>query len=38
MAKAKTNMIGTRVAGTAISRRNVMAIGNAVVKSNNPIL
>ena len=31
-------MIGTRVAGTAISRRIVMAIENGVVKSNIPIL
>ena len=31
-------MIGTRAAGTAISRYIVMAIGNRVVKSDNPIL
>ena len=31
-------MIGTRAAGTAISRRIVMAIGNGVVKSNVPVL
>ena len=31
-------MIGTRAAGTAISRRIVMAIGNGVVKSNSPTL
>ena len=38
MTKVKTIMIGTRVAGTAISRRIVMAIENGVVKSNIPIL
>ena len=38
MTKVKTTMIETGAAGTAISRRIVMAIGNAVVKSNNPIL
>ena len=37
-ANVKIIMIGTRAAGTAISRRIVMAIGNGVVKSNNPIL
>ena len=31
-------MIGTRAAGTAISRRIVMAIGNGVVRSNSPTL
>ena len=31
-------MIGTRVAGTAISHRIVMAIGNGVVRSNSPIM
>ena len=31
-------MIGTRAAGTAISRRIVMATGNGVVKSNIPVL
>ena len=35
MEKIKTIMIGTRVAGTTISRRIVMAIGNGVVKSNS---
>ena len=35
MKKIKTIMIGTRAAGTAISRRIVMAIGNGVVKSNS---
>ena len=29
-------MIGTHAAGTAISRCIVMAIGNGVLKSNNP--
>ena len=38
MPKVKTIMIETRAAGTAISRRIVTAIGNGVVKSNNPIL
>ena len=38
MEKIKTIMIGTRVAGTTISRRIVMAIGNGVVKSNSPTL
>ena len=38
MAKVKTIMIGRCAAGTAISRRIVMANGNGVVKSNNPIL
>ena len=38
IAKVKTIMIGTRAAGTAISRRIVMAIGNGVVKSNVPVL
>ena len=38
MAKVKTIMIGTRAAGTAISRRIAMAIGNGMVKSSNPIL
>ena len=38
MAKVKTIMIGTCAAGTAISRRIVMANENGVVKSNNPIL
>ena len=31
-------MIGTRAAGTAISCRIVMAIGNGVVRSNSPTL
>ena len=30
-------MTGTRAAGTAISRRIVMAISNGVVTSNSPI-
>ena len=38
MAKVKTIMIGTCTAGTAISHRIVVAIGNGVAKSNNPIL
>ena len=38
MAKVKTIMIGTRAAGTAISRRIAIAIGNGMVKSSNPIL
>ena len=38
MAKAKSIMIGTRAAGTAINRHIVMAIGNGVVKSNKPTL
>ena len=38
MEKVKTIMIGTRTAGTAVSSRIVMVIGNGVVKSNNPIL
>ena len=38
MKKIKTIMIGTRAAGTAISRRIVMAIGNGVVMSNSPTL
>jgi len=29
-------MIGTRSAGTAISRRLVVAIGKGIVKANNP--
>ena len=37
MAKVKTIMIRERTAGTAISRRIVIGIGNGVVKSNNPI-
>ena len=31
-------MIGTRAAGTTISRRIVMVIANRAVKSNNPVL
>ena len=38
MKKIKTIMIGTRAAGTAISRRIVMAIDNGVVRSNSPTL
>ena len=38
MKKIKTIVIGTRAAGTAISRRIVMAIGNGVVRSNSPTL
>ena len=38
MVKVKTIMIRTGVTGAAISRRIVMAIGNEVVKSKNPIL
>ena len=38
MANVKTIMIGTRAAGTAISRRIVMVIANRAVKSNNPVL
>ena len=38
MKKIKTNMIGTQAAGTVISRRIVMAIGNGVVRSNSPTL
>ena len=38
MAKVKTIMIGTCAAGTAISHRIAIAIGNGVAKSNNPIL
>lgn len=38
MAKFKTIMIGIPAAGTAISCRIVMDIGNGVVQSNNPIL
>ena len=38
MKKIKTIMIGTRTAGTAISRRIVMTIGNGVVRSNSPTL
>ena len=38
MAKVKTNVIGTRTVGTAISRCIVIGIGNGAVKSNNPIL
>ena len=37
MKKIKTIMTGTRAAGTVISRRIVMAIGNGVVTSNSPI-
>ena len=38
MKKIKTIMTGTQTAGTAISCRIVMAIGNGVVRSNSPIL
>ena len=38
MKKIKTIMIVTQAAGTAISRRIVMAIGNGVVRSNSPTL
>ena len=38
MANVKTIMIGTRAAGTTISRRIVMVIANRAVKSNNPVL
>ena len=38
MKKIKTIMIGTRAAGTAISRLIVMAIGNGVMRSNSPTL
>ena len=38
MAKFKTIMIGMPADGTAISCRIVMAIGNGVMQSNNPIL
>ena len=38
MARVKIVMTETRAAGTAISRRIIMTIGNGVVKSNNPIL
>ena len=38
MKKIKTIMIGPRAAGTAISRRIVMAIDNGVVRSNSPTL
>ena len=38
MGEVKTIMIGTRATGTAISRHIVMAIGNEVLKSNNPAL
>lgn len=34
--KVKVLMIGTRSAGTAISRRLVVAIGKGIVKANNP--
>ena len=35
MKKIKTILIGTRAAGTAISHRIVMAIGNGIVRSNS---
>ena len=38
MKKIKTIMIVTRAAGTAISPRCVMVIGNGVVRSNSPTL
>ena len=38
MKKIKTIMIGARVAGTAISRCIVMAVGNEIVRSNSPTL
>ena len=38
MKKIKTIMIGTGAAGTAISRRIVMAIGNGLVRLNCPTL
>ena len=38
MAKVKTIMIKVCAAGTAVSRRIVMAVGNGVVKLNNTIL
>ena len=38
MGKVKTIMVGTHAAGTAVSHRIVMVIGDGVVKSNNPIL
>ena len=38
MKKIKTIIIGTWAAGTAISRRIVMAIGNGVMRSNSPTL
>ena len=38
MGEVKTIVIGTRATGTAISCHIVMAIGNEVLKSNNPIL
>ena len=34
MTKVETPMIGTRAAGTALSRRIVIDIGNRLVKSN----
>lgn len=34
--KTKDVIIGTRLAGTVISRRMVIAIGNGVVKANDP--
>ena len=36
--KTKNIIIGTRLAGTVISRRMVMAIGTGVVKANDPSL
>ena len=36
--KIKTIMIGTRAAGTAISRYIVMAVDNGVLRSNSPTL
>ena len=36
--KTKDIIIGTRLAGTVISRRMVMAIGTGVVKANDPSL
>ena len=36
--KRKGDQTGTRAAGTAISRRIVIAIGNGVVRSNSPTL
>ena len=38
MAKFKTIIIGTLAAGTVISHRIVMDIGNRVMKSNNETL
>ena len=38
MAKIKDVIVGTRAAGTVITRRIAIAIGNGVIKANNASL